>query len=110
MKKSKKQSERNTAKADFNRKSVSRVFLSLCFKQERGIAVGVTCGVGVFFERANVFTRESAMTAVQPDINKQLSHAQNTPALHARLIVIASAFDGYLPLLWLPCISIGKHR
>ena len=104
MKKSKKQSERNTTKADFNRKSV---FLSLSFKQERGIAVGVTCGVGVFFEHANVFARESAMTAVQPNINKQLSHAQNTPPLLARLIVIASAFDGYLPLLWLPCISIA---
>ena len=52
-----KQSEGNAAKADFNRKSVSRVFLSLSFKQDRGIAVGLTCGVGVFFERANVFAR-----------------------------------------------------
>ena len=94
-----KQSERNATKADFNRKRVSRVFLSLSFKQERGIAVGVTCDVGVFFERANVFAPESTMTAVQPNINKQLSHAQNTPPLHARLIVIASGFDGYLPLL-----------
>ena len=65
MKKSKKQSEGNTTKADFNRKSVPRVFLSLSFKQERGIAVGVTCGEGVFFEHANVFARESTMIAVQ---------------------------------------------
>jgi len=59
------QSERNAIKADFNRKSVSRVFLHLSFKQERGIAVGVTCRVGVFFQRPNVFARESAMTAVE---------------------------------------------
>ena len=61
-----KQSERNAVKADFNRKSVSQVFiLHLSFKQERGIAVGVTWAVGVFFERASVFARESAMTAVE---------------------------------------------
>ena len=68
-----KQRERNATKADFNKKSVSRVFLSLCFKQERGIAVGVTCGVGVFFQRANVFARESTMTAVE---HKQAAFAR----------------------------------
>ena len=68
-----KQSERNATKADFNRKSVLRVLLSLSFKQERGIAVGVTCGVGVFFERANVFARESTMTAVE---HKQAAFAR----------------------------------
>ena len=67
-----KQSEGN-AKADFNRKSVSRVFLSLSFKQDRGIAVGLTCGVCVFFERANVFARESTMTAVE---HKQAAFAR----------------------------------
>ena len=68
-----KQSERSATKADFNRKSVWRVFLSLSFKQERGIAVGVTCGVGVFFECANVFARESTMTAVE---HKQATFAR----------------------------------
>jgi len=68
-----KQSKRNATKADFNRKSVSRVFLHLSFKQERGIAVRVTYRVGVFFERANVFARESAMTAVE---HKQAAFAR----------------------------------
>ena len=71
-----KQSERNATKADFNRKRVSRVFLSLSVKQERGIAVGVTCDVGVFFERANVFAPRRKYHDSCPTQHKQAAFAR----------------------------------